>query len=780
MARQKTPEELSEALGFFPPGSVKSVNRLLKRAAEKQAREARRGVRPSSGTRAGTKLGKSLGNALAKQLSKAMRQRGATRREQPSVKQKAPDTNGRPFHFAHSTVNKDDAAPATDGGAEGKSANKAAAHMKYIEREIAVERAYGAGMDGREGPEIGGARLRGPEEMVRDVRTDQNEKEGAEMSSAGAGQRYIENPVKLANGENIVFSFGTIGDRFEDRVRFWEQLEEHEVHPGARVQNRLIMELPHEATPEARFEIVKGFCKEFDKRGLPYWAALHAPGKDNDSRNFHAHVVFSDRPSQRMVDGEDGKEKWDFEITRTKVKASRNVVTQHPFRQNRHPDFRRKDILTILRKSFADSTNSVLMTAPAKDKDGEPVIYDARSYKDMGLDTIPMKSVDRIVADKMRSGKLTVLDKDFSKKMIRAELQEALARRDKGIMELVRLDQALDALAREPNKAKATNKRLPKEMRVSPLAQLTSKAVRAASVAVLDAKRAALSDDLMERSTRTSLDRIIKATDEKVVKASAKNTRDPVRRGELPSEEAARLLNAAAREELALLNQESEVRRKRTRYRIGIALSGWKDVVGPRLPETSPIMAQAIRDAQTKTPIRETGTKQAREAPGARSPIQEEKTRKVAMMTPGEFGARIRRASEMTSAIIAQIAKMPNLEDRLRVIDAFSPESMRKRAERLESEAASTATPRDTQTQSAGQPATQPPSPNTRKAEAGGQRTDGDGAPTGTRHPTGMDLESVLADAERKKRERERKKRERKAVLARRNRNGRSETWSRG
>ena len=662
MGRTKTPEELAEALSFFPPGSTKSVTRLLKRAAEKQAKEARKGTRAKSN--AGTKVGKAIGNAIAKQLTKAMRQRGATKREKQSVKQKAPDTGGRPFHFAHTTVNKEAATGSTGSAAKGTT--KASAHMRYIEREIAVERTFGQDREAEARQPMGGARLR--------EATGMDGPRGQEpgMGSPGAAQGYIENPVKLANGENVIFSFGTIGDRFEDRVKFWQELEEHEVHPGARVQNRLIVELPHEATPQARFEIVKEFCGEMERRGLPYWAALHAPGKDNDSRNFHAHIVFSERPATRMVDEEDGVEKWDFAVTRTKVKASRNVVTQHPYRQNRHPDFRRKDVIGSLRKSFAETTNRVLARAPATGRDGKPVVYDARSYKDMGLDTVPMRSVDRIVADKMRSGKLTVLDGDFTKKMIRAELQEALARRDRDMMELVRLDQALEALAKEPGKARKHNGRLPKDMRVSPLAQMTGKAVRAAATKVLDAKRGALSDDLMERSTRASLERVIQATDVSVVESSTANTRDPVRRAELPSAEAARLLNAAAREELAILTEESKVRRQRTRYRVGLALNGWRDVVGAKLPQTEPLMARTIAENEGPGEARAKGRMGAEAIRVGAKPN--------ARMGVEEFNARVVAASAATSAFFATIAELP-YEDRLSIVDSLHPTAMRKARE---------------------------------------------------------------------------------------------------
>ena len=429
-----------------------------------------------------------------------------------------------------------------------------------------------------------------------------------------------------------------------------------------------------------------------------------------------------------------------------------------------------------------EDSNAVLTRDAVKDAKGRPVVYDARSYKDMGLDTVPMKSVDRIVADKMRSGKLTVLDGDFTKKMIRAMLQEALARRDKNMMELVKLDQALDALAREPRKAKAHNGRLPREMRVSPLAKLTTRAIRGAAGKVLDARRGALSDDLMERSTRASLQRIIEATDAKVVSASSSNTRDPVRRAELPSQEPARLLNEAAREEMAILAEESKVRRQRTRYRMGLALSGWRDVVSLPRQQTDPAMAMAL-DAQDAPAPQHAGQEASRiaapEAPRDRLIKVGTKT-----MPVSEFNARVKAASAATSAFFVSLAEVP-YQQRLDVIDALHPTAMRKQRERLMREGPDSGKkPTEAVTvevRGAKQPvaeretsdaertaikATETPAPAATPSPPPSARveTPAHGAP-------GTPELGKMLDAEAK-RERERKKRQRKAILARQRRDG--------
>ncbi len=624
MARgKKGIDGVDKVIDLFPAGSHKMIERLLARAAERNAKTAGRNVkRAMSGSRAGRRLASNL----AAELGRALRHRGDVGGNKASIRQKAPDGGGRPFHFAHSVINKEDAAPAASGKASASSGNgtaggqaqkvgKAAAHMRYIEREIAVERTYGQELDGRGrddgswdrevGKERAGAE--GPEREGQDQ---------VHVTGASAGQGYIENPTKLANGEQIVFSFGTIGEKFEDRVAFWEALEEAEAHPSARVQHRLIVELPHEASAQARYDIVKAFTKRLEDDGVPYWAALHAPGKDNDSRNFHAHVVYSERPARRMVDPDapGAPEKWDFEIVREWTDSSRHRRESRPHRQEKLRSYHARDFIPTVRQEFSEAVNAVLVRDDVKDRTGEKVRYDARSYKDMGVDVVPMRSINRIVADKLKDGKLTVLDGDYTKRMIAAELREAFAKRQKGVMELIALDEVLRATA-ESRTPLEQNSRLPKELRISPWANPSRVALRVASRKLLEARHAALHIDVMERATTASLERIIAATTPKAVAAAA-NARDPIVKGEAPSAERAGMLQAAALDELADTKASTAKARRTMAYRVGNAVNEWKALVGAPPPEISPAVKAAIRQMDQREAQAKQGNAQARQTQG--------------------------------------------------------------------------------------------------------------------------------------------------------------------
>lgn len=789
MTKTSTPEELAAALSFFPPGAVKAMQRLLRRAAALAEAAARKDVTRLPG-HSGAGLGIAMAPSLAAQISKVMRQRGASKGPPPTLKRKAPgpDGGGRSFHFAHTTVGR--SSPSAGRGTPTGSARKrggsdvpgkAAKHMAYIERGSAIERiaAVTPEQDGRSLARGGGRELDRGE-------GDTAERGQADHGAAAAGQGYIENAAKVARDEEIIASFGTIGATHAERLQFWEELEAHEPHPDARIQNRLIIELPYEASPAMRMEMVREFCRQqFEARGLPFWAALHVPGKKNDARNYHVHIVFSERPAQRMLDELDGVEKWDFSIVRTKRKASGNVMRQHPHRQKKDDFLRKKNAIPKLRANFAEIANTVLKREQVKDRAGEPVLYDPRSYKDMGIDVLPVRSLNRIVADKVKAGKLTVLDRDYNRGLLQAELQDAAARRDKGLLELVRMEEAVSALARTPGRAKGINRLLPSEMRVSLARPLTSSAVRSAGKAVLTAKRIALSEEVMARSVRSALERVVEAGDPVVIASSHAHTRDAKQAFELPDVEAARLLHAAARQELTQFDNEAAYTKRRAKARTAAALKVWQDTVGPDLSSTSPAMQAALSAARMApgmavvepvAQVRQADRVEVQPGKDLKRPAGRENVTPAAkhadaQMPPvgsPEYNARVRHAFAATSAVIAAIGRFPHLEDRLRILDALPAALNRARAERLAaSDREATVAPEPMAARS-GPPIEATPSKAAPKDTSAEPVSDVPAAvETGPTHeltPDPARLRSEV-DEERKKK----KRRKRRAVMARRN-----------
>jgi hypothetical protein len=86
-----------------------------------------------------------------------------------------------------------------------------------------------------------------------------------------------------------------------DRAKLWNAVEQAERRRDAQLSRQLILALPHELTDAQRKELVRDFVqREFVNRGMVADIALHAPDREGDARNHHAHVMLT----MRRFDGE--------------------------------------------------------------------------------------------------------------------------------------------------------------------------------------------------------------------------------------------------------------------------------------------------------------------------------------------------------------------------------------------------------------------------------------------------------------------------------------------
>jgi hypothetical protein len=200
-----------------------------------------------------------------------------------------------------------------------------------------------------------------------------------EPGTAAAHQRYIEREQAVERDEGgQPLEIGTLGDTLQERRDFWGKLEDVERADG-RVQCRLVMEMPHELTARQRHEILQGFAKVLGDRGLPHYAVLHQPDEGSDDRNYHAHLVYSDRPAKRLEDGS-----WDFEQRETRQLKDREARGGIWVRQLRH--------------DFARLSNKVLESAGVEKR------LDPRSYRDAGVEKTPEKHLGSTLSALERQG----------------------------------------------------------------------------------------------------------------------------------------------------------------------------------------------------------------------------------------------------------------------------------------------------------------------------------------------------------------------------------------
>ncbi len=168
-------------------------------------------------------------------------------------------------------------------------------------------------------------------------------------------------------------------------------------HSGrsGRVQMRLVGEIPHELSPEGRSRFMKSLSERFDKLGVPYVAVVHKPTAANHKSNWHFHLVYWDRPTERFdpeliaqrntagttlpgyskryadlreqalrdpnVIAQAGK--YDFEVVYTYKDAKGRNRTTFPFRQNKNRECTRTAFIPELRKFIAEVSNRELRMA---------------------------------------------------------------------------------------------------------------------------------------------------------------------------------------------------------------------------------------------------------------------------------------------------------------------------------------------------------------------------------------------------------------------------------
>ena len=85
-------------------------------------------------------------------------------------------------------------------------------------------------------------------------------------------------------------------DWASDRSELWNRAEEAETRKNSQVAREVRVALPHELTHAQRVELVRDYAQvQFVDRGMVADIALHAPGREGDERNHHAHILLTTR-----------------------------------------------------------------------------------------------------------------------------------------------------------------------------------------------------------------------------------------------------------------------------------------------------------------------------------------------------------------------------------------------------------------------------------------------------------------------------------------------------
>lgn len=159
-----------------------------------------------------------------------------------------------------------------------------------------------------------------------------------------------------------------------DRNELWNLAEKSENRSNSRTAREIVINIPHELMGGDQ-GTGKMLAYEFasqlsEKYQVAVDVAVHAPDKQGDNRNFHAHLLLTTRKIEQDHDGKIKlTDKSQLEMSNTQLKQAGLLSNQ--------------DELKEIRKAWADLTNEYLAEHGIAER------IDHRSHKDRGLDTLP-------------------------------------------------------------------------------------------------------------------------------------------------------------------------------------------------------------------------------------------------------------------------------------------------------------------------------------------------------------------------------------------------------
>eukprot|EP01037_Dinobryon_pediforme_P019138 gene19138-19503_t len=153
-----------------------------------------------------------------------------------------------------------------------------------------------------------------------------------------------------------------------DRNALWNAAERAERRRDATLAREIVLALPHEMTDTQRLWLVQDFVREaFLRRCLVADVAIHAPDRNSDSRNHHAHILITERAI-----GPDG-------FASMKDRSSYSKATLRDWRQK-----------------WAQLCNRHL------GRHGSPARVDHRSLAAQGVDRCPTRHRGHVATQRMR------------------------------------------------------------------------------------------------------------------------------------------------------------------------------------------------------------------------------------------------------------------------------------------------------------------------------------------------------------------------------------------
>ena len=159
-----------------------------------------------------------------------------------------------------------------------------------------------------------------------------------------------------------------------NRNELWNLAEKSENRSNSRTAREIVINIPHELMQGDQGTgnmLAHEFASQLSKKyQVAVDVAVHAPDKQGDNRNFHAHLLLTTRKIELDRNGNIKlTDKSQLEMSNTQLKQAGLLSNQ--------------DELKEIRKAWADLTNEYLAEHGIDER------IDHRSHKDRGLDTLP-------------------------------------------------------------------------------------------------------------------------------------------------------------------------------------------------------------------------------------------------------------------------------------------------------------------------------------------------------------------------------------------------------
>jgi ATP-dependent exoDNAse (exonuclease V) alpha subunit len=204
-----------------------------------------------------------------------------------------------------------------------------------------------------------------------------------------------------------------------DREALWNEAERAENRSNSRVAREYEIALPHELTKAQRLVLVRGFASEIANRhGVAVDFAIHAPHREGDERNHHAHLLATTRVIEAGGLGEKATIEWSD--------TNRRKAELEPARKE----------IEAIRERWAALINEKLL------EQGHEARVDHRSLAAQGIEREPTSHLGPAVAGMERRGIATEVGKRLGR-----EAMEAAQQRLERAAEIGRIEREARALS---------------------------------------------------------------------------------------------------------------------------------------------------------------------------------------------------------------------------------------------------------------------------------------------------------------------------------------------